>query len=290
MSVEPEAAPAGPAEAEAVRAAARAGDFDRYLAALLAPADRRGDLLAIAAFLGEAARIPASVREPMMGEIRLQWWRDVLSADAAGRTGNPVADAMRPTIRRCELPRETLLRVLEARSFELYPDPFPDDAALAGYLAGTEGAAVELGLRALGVADPAPLAQVSAPAGRALGLARLLAGLPLALSRGRMPLPLPRITAANADIADLTAGRCTGPVRALLAGLGREARASLREARAACAYLPRGARAAILPLALVEPHLRALEGARLDPLRDLVELLPLVRVCRLWWADVTGRV
>ena len=64
---------------------ARAGEPDRYLAALLAPAPQREALLAMAAFATELARIPRrAVREPFMGEVRLQWWRDALSGERPG--------------------------------------------------------------------------------------------------------------------------------------------------------------------------------------------------------------
>ena len=62
----------------AAREAARANEYDRYLAALLAPKAARPGLIALAAFQGEVARAVETVNEPIMGEIRLQWWRDAL--------------------------------------------------------------------------------------------------------------------------------------------------------------------------------------------------------------------
>jgi hypothetical protein len=54
--------------ADAVAAAARLGEFDRYLAALLAPPSARADLLALAAFASEVARVPFIVTgEPAIG-------------------------------------------------------------------------------------------------------------------------------------------------------------------------------------------------------------------------------
>ena len=62
-----------------------AADYDRYLSALFAPACRREALFALIAFNHEIARIPEAVSEPMLGRIRLQWWREVLEAVYAGR-------------------------------------------------------------------------------------------------------------------------------------------------------------------------------------------------------------
>ena len=67
-----------PTTVDVVTIAARAHERDRYLAALLGPRPIRRDLIALAAFAGEVGRIPAFVTEPMMGRIRLQWWRERL--------------------------------------------------------------------------------------------------------------------------------------------------------------------------------------------------------------------
>ena len=62
----------------------READRDRYLATLFAPADRRGALFSLYAFDIEISRIRDLAREPMPGEIRLQWWREVLEGAARG--------------------------------------------------------------------------------------------------------------------------------------------------------------------------------------------------------------
>src|SRR5262245_3432998 len=98
-----------------VEAAARANALDRFLAARLAPHAARRDLIALAAFVGETARIVATAREPLVGDMRLQWWCDALSAPRGDEaTGNPVADALRETIAARGLPAEPFLTLLEA--------------------------------------------------------------------------------------------------------------------------------------------------------------------------------
>ena len=96
-----------PAALSPVGALARAADYDRYLSALFAPVDSREALFALIAFNHEVARIPEAVSEPMLGRIRLQWWREVLEAVDAGEPARrhevavPLADA----IRACSLDR-----------------------------------------------------------------------------------------------------------------------------------------------------------------------------------------
>ena len=82
--------------AETIRDVARATGRDRYLSALLAPRAARDDLITLAAFLGEVARIPRVVSDPRLGAIRLQWGADTVEGFAQGAPscGHPLAEAL----------------------------------------------------------------------------------------------------------------------------------------------------------------------------------------------------
>src|SRR5262249_39744968 len=153
-------------------------------------------LLALAAFLSELARVSTRVtREPAMGQIRLQWWRDAIAATEGARTGNPVADALRATIRACHLPAAVLVEAIDARELDLARHRLAEGVAWGPYLWRTEGAPLALAAGMLSRrAEAAPQAAAAAGA-QAYGLARLLMGLPNALARGRVPLPQSRLDA-----------------------------------------------------------------------------------------------
>jgi phytoene synthase len=121
-------------------------------------------------------------------------------------------------------------------------------------------------------------------------LARLLLGLPHALSRGRLPLPQSRLDASNVSSHALLAGDGGSNVAELLASLCAEARKGLAASRRHVANLPRQMRVAFLPLALVETYLRALERPGRDALRAPAEIAPLARVCRIAAAHWLGRI
>jgi phytoene synthase len=286
--------PSAAADADAVVAAARAGEPDRYLAALLAPPTARTGLLAVAAFASEVARVPyIAASEPAIGEIRLQWWRDALQpADDIARTGNPIADALRAAARRHDLPHALLAEIVEARSLELAGEVVADDAALQTYLWRSEGAVFALAGRILapGSSFSADIDVAAAASGQAYGLARLLLGLAHTLSRGRLPLPQSRIDAAGVTRSELLAGEGGPGIAGLLADLRGEARRSLVTGRQHVANLPREARAAFLPLALVESYLRALERPGRDLLRGVAEIAPLTRVVKIAMAHWLGRI
>jgi 15-cis-phytoene synthase len=243
--------------------AARTGDIDRYLAALLAPRQARGDLVALAAFLGEVARIPDAVSEPMMSDIRLQWWRDALASLSAGEvTGSPVADSLGGVIARHALPKALLLSVVDARARN-FEHPRHALAArsedLTAYLAETEGAAFRLSVRVLGIEESPALFDLLAAAAQAYGRARFARSL---------------VQGGGSDREELH----------------QEARAWLAETRRRAPAAPAAVLPAILPIALVEPYLAALEGAGPEITGEGAGISPLTRVWRLWWAKTRRRI
>ena len=80
---------------ELLRQELRGLDGDLYLCHLFAPADKRAALLTLYHLYADIARIPATVSDPMVGAIRLQWWRDLLDAVANGDArGTPIGEAL----------------------------------------------------------------------------------------------------------------------------------------------------------------------------------------------------
>jgi phytoene synthase len=173
---------------------------------------------------------------------------------------------------------------------DLEQDGAPDDAALRRYLQGSEGGLFRVAGQVLG-AEPAPeLDAASSRAGEAYGMTRLLLALPQALSRGRMPLPLTELEAAGLTRQGFQGGAASEKLGNLLAKIRADARASLALCRQCVAELPRPAGPAFLPLAMVEPYLRALEQPGHDPVHRSVELSPLSRIIRIAAAHWLGRI
>src|ERR1700759_5688467 len=98
----------------------RTGDKNRFLATLFAPQKYRRALYALYAFNLEVARTRELAREPMPGEIRLQWWRDVLGGGGRGEIdAHPVAAALRDVLGQTHLPPKRLRALIDARPFDL---------------------------------------------------------------------------------------------------------------------------------------------------------------------------
>ena len=128
------------------------GDGDRFAAVMAAPVAARGPLLVLYAFNLEVARAPWVTQEPMIAEMRLQWWRDVVAEAGEGRPAraHEVAGPLAALIRGAALPVAVLDGLIEARRWDVYREPFGDAAQFACYLEDTAGGLMTLAGRALG--------------------------------------------------------------------------------------------------------------------------------------------
>ncbi len=169
----------------ACEAMVRRFDPDRYFSALFAPAPVRPLLFALYAFNHELARIAEVVRDPMMGDIRLQWWRETLQQAREGRPrAHDVAGALSDLFSRLDLPLQLFDAMLDARAFDSSPEPFADDAARDAYLDATSGTLMRLAARVLGVG--AAQDALAGEAGLAYGLAGLIRSQAFHRGRGKV--------------------------------------------------------------------------------------------------------
>jgi phytoene synthase len=150
----------------------RQGDPDRWLASrFIADPAARADVVALYALNLELARVAEAVREPLMGEIRLTWWREAVEGLFAGGPPrrHPVVEALAVAIARRGLAPGPFAAMTEARFADLADEPFADLDAIEAYLDGTAGALMGLAAAVLGAAEAAAVE----PAARAWGLAGL---------------------------------------------------------------------------------------------------------------------
>ena len=247
----------------------RAADKDRYLAGLFAPAEARPHLHALYAFANEVARVRAAAREPLPGEIRLQWWCDALAGEAWGdASANPVAAALLDTVARCGLPQEQLTALIEAHGFDLYDDAMPSLAELDAYAERTSGAVFALAAQILGGEDGAALDAVT-PAGVAWGVAHRLRSFPRDLAHRQLFVPLDLLAQHGVTRNEVEARRNTPDLRAALAALRDRARKAFARFAAATPDIPQSCGPAFLPAALARQLLARLDAAAADPFAEV---------------------
>lgn len=268
---------------------ARNGEYDRAMAALLAPSASRADLLALAAFSAELIRIaPQTRREPHMGEIRLQWWREALENPSTPSTGHPVADAMQAAMARHGWAVAEIIGIIDSHAHDGLADAYADDGELIATLELGEGALFRLAALALGAEPGGELDTLAANAGVAYGIARRLVALPQLVALGHVPIPHARIEAAGLQMPKILAGEAD--IAGLVLDLADLARDRLALARQVLKGKTRRIRMAFLPLALVDPYLRISTQKGRQALRDPVDVSPLRRLMRLLRARLSGRI
>ncbi|TPI31519.1 phytoene/squalene synthase family protein [Mesorhizobium sp. B3-1-6] len=257
--------------------AVRAADHDRYLSALYAPADRRDMLLALYAFNAEIAGVRDRIHEPLPGEVRLQWWRDVIATDGPEETGHPIADALKAAIVGNHLPKSAFDNMLEARIFDLYDDPMPSRTDLEGYCGETAAALIQLAAMALDPVVAPRFAELAGRAGCAQAITGLLLLLPLHRRRGQCFVPADILAAAGTTPEEFVKGEGGAGAERAVAAMIALAREHLSAFEKGAPALPVALRPAFLPLALTRAYLDKMEKAGGSPLGSTTTLSTLRR-------------
>ncbi|SFR50493.1 squalene/phytoene synthase family protein [Litoreibacter janthinus] len=171
---------------EACRSLVERADPDRFAAAQLGTEAAQKVMWPLYAMNVEVSRAPWVTQEPMIAEMRLQWWRDALEEIVEGKPvrGHEVTLALAASIGASEALQ--LDRLVQARRWDIYSEPFESEAALLSYLDDTAGGLMWSGAAALGA--PTDAKEDVFAFGRATGLARFLQAVPELEARGRYPL------------------------------------------------------------------------------------------------------
>jgi len=246
----------------------RNADYDRYLSALFVPADKRAHLFALFAFNYEVAKTAESVSQPLMGQIRLQWWRDALDEIDGGRVRQHEAvTAFAETIKAYALPRPLLDGLIDAHENDLIETPFETWAEFDTYADATAGNVIRLAARIAGSGNTDAAAR---HAGIAYALTGLLRALPFHAAKRRLMLPLEVLRAAAVSQEQIFSGTMDEKITTLIAVSAARAREHLDSARKA--KVPRAHLAALLPCSLVPLYLKSLTRRGFNPFRDITEV------------------
>ena len=256
----------------------RGHDFVRYASTLFVPADQRRALLALYAFNVEISRVRLHVSQALSGEMRLQWWTDMLAGTAHGGVeGNPVAAELLLVIRNARLPVERLSRLIEEHQFDLYNDPMPTMAALEGYIDDTSSVLFSLAARIAGEASD-EIEHLARHAGLAQGIAQVMAALPLDASRRQLFVPVQLLERHGSGTEQVFSGKQNPKLRAALDQLVDEARAHLKTALTLLDGVSPRLPPLFLPLAMVRRDLERMSRADSDPFTPR----PASRLATLW--------
>jgi NADH dehydrogenase [ubiquinone] 1 alpha subcomplex assembly factor 6 len=268
----------------------RRHDRDRYQTALFAPAAGREALFALYAFNFEIARVRESVRQPMLGLMRLQWWREAIATayDGGPVRRHVVVAPLTAAIRAAEPTRGHFEHMIAARERDLDDAPPANLAALEDYAGASSGGLLVLALELLGVRDPAAIG-AAREVGIAYALAGLLRAIPYLASTGRRMIPADIAERAGLDERGYFARRSSPALAAAAAEIAEAADRHLRAARARRGAIPRAALPALLPALIAGHALARLARAGHDPFAAALARPDPLQSWRLAAAALRGR-
>ena len=175
------------------------GDPDRFRAVMAAPVALRRTLFPLYAFNLEVARAPWVTQEPLIAQMRLQWWRDALEEIATGvnvrrhEVVSPLAAVLDQQAAR------DLDDLVDARRTDIEGNPPASAEALTRYLDRTSGTLLWTAARLAGATDTPAIRD----AGLAHGMAGYLKAVPQLVEKSRNPLPPGEPHDVIADLAGL---------------------------------------------------------------------------------------
>lgn len=251
----------------------RDGDPDRFATAMLAPMPARAYLVSLYAFNLEVSKLRETVREAMLGEIRLQWWRDAVAecvADTPRR--HQVVHPLAVTLAETGLPQDLLLQAIDIRSADLDELPPANEAALKAYVDASGGSIGEMAVHCVSAREPT--AQGLA-AGRAAGRAWAWIGLARGLHphrrMGRRTVPASVLKAAPELDSAIERAEMGEPVRDWVARLVENARDELGSV--AATRHPRHLRPALAQARLAAVYASRLERNDFNPFNPKINAM-----------------
>jgi 15-cis-phytoene synthase len=265
----------------------READPERYLACLYLPEDLRAVAASIYLFDAEIAHIPWRVSDAAAGEIRIQWWREVIGGSREDG-GHPAARELVAAIDSHNLPRQAFDTYLQARVFDLYQDPMPDRIALEAYGGETASILLQMIASAAGFGGGHTLADASGHGGVVLAIVRILNGISYHRAHGQCYIPVDLLAATGLSVRQFLEDPADTRHVNAVAAMASLAREHYAKARHAIAELDRRIQSVFLPLATTQARLRRIGAAGSGIFSHGVDIGPLTRHFILWRSALSG--
>lgn len=271
-------------------AAVRRADYDRYLTVLFAPAAARERLFALYAFNHEIAKVRETVSEPMLGQIRLQWWREAIARlyEPGIHAGTPrnhaVVEALHAAVAAGAPARADFEALIDAREFDLAGRAPESLAALEAYAEGTAARVLFLAAAMLGAHSASTRAALH-PLGVAWALTGLIRAVPFHARARRQYIPSDIAARTGLTETALFGPKPGEPLRRAVAELAAAAERHL--AAASAGAVEAAARPLLLFAPLARAYLRRLRARRYEVMEQPLEISPAAKIVRLWWAART---
>ena len=247
--------------------------------------------MALYAFNYEVARTREIVTEPLLGHIRLQWWRESLDTAYAGGSirRHEVAEPLSLAIREHGLSREHFDRLIEARELDLMDAPPATLAELEAYCEATSSRLLWLALEVLGLGGDEAARAATREVGIAYALAGLLRAIPFHARARRRYVPAALAAEVGLDPARLFALEPTPELASAVAAIAARAGRRLAAARELAPQVPKSALPALLPGRLAAISLKRIARTGYDVFDPRLAAARRTSAVDLVWSALRGR-
>ncbi len=268
----------------------REHDNDRFLTSLFAPEKARPDLYVLYAFNLELAKLRETVSEALIGRMRLQFWRDAVSAMQEGKDPpqHEVAIPLSKLLLRFPGLAEDLVALIDGREIDLDDEPPSDIKAFETYADATSSALLRAGLRVLGQ-KPDTMAEPIRHAGVAIAAVGAVRALPYQVTTGRVTVPADLCCAVGLDPSVPSHWPKNLDFRPLALPLLDLAEQHIRAVRSSSQRVPRPALSPFLMLSLAALYQKRLRKAGGDPLTFAAKPIGVARPWSVLAASLRGR-
>ncbi|MDG1858766.1 MAG: phytoene/squalene synthase family protein [Emcibacteraceae bacterium] len=268
----------------------KAHDYDRFLVTLFAPSEVREDLFALYAFNHEVAKIREAVSEPMLGEIRLQWWREAIEGIYDGSPRNhEVVLPLEQAVKRSHVSSESFMKIIDARTADIYDDNPATLADFENYLGSTSGNLTRLAAEMLGERDEQVLS-MAYDLGLVWGLIGTIRAIRYHISLSKISLPQELMDEFNITKNDVFSMEENVNLNSLIKALYDSANQYLEQISNDKSKLSKEMKSLFLLSALSRSYLNTIKGVDYNPfaIDERAGMFP--RQCRLFFSALFGLV
>ncbi|WP_244464376.1 squalene/phytoene synthase family protein [Candidatus Liberibacter africanus] len=234
-------------------------DYNHYLACLLSPSTFRISIAFLYHFNADLMRIRDVARNPIMGDIRLQWWKDIFESshhDIPPKSASPFAVELLSIIHQYHLPYQCFLDMIEAHLFDSYNDSIFDCKNFEIYAFKTSSHLIRLVAMMLDNEKYSSSLRFIKHAGIAQLIGQLISQLPIHCHRRQLYIPLDILGAVGLDRESFLyaqdSERISRVIR-IFAELGLE---NLYKAREGLSYISSNIFPAFIPVGITEGILK----------------------------------
>ncbi|OZJ03951.1 hypothetical protein BZG36_02942 [Bifiguratus adelaidae] len=268
----------------------RKQDYDNYLCIPFYPSSVRNAQYAIRALNIELAGIRESVSNTIIGQMRMQFWRDTIDKVYKGTPpSQPIAIALAEALKTCSFSSMWIKRLIDEREANLQDPQYMTIKDLETYAENTASQVLYLQLESLGVRDVQADHAVS-HIGKAIGITTLLRAMPFHASHRRMILPAEITAKYNVPQEEVFRTGHAGGLEDAVFEVATAAHDHMLTARSLVKSVPKEVMPVLLSAIPCDDYLKALEKAQFNSFDPKVQIRDWKLPYRLWRKFRTGQI